>query len=55
MDPERIEVVCCGPLRGDLLLEALMVDVVGKVQRARSIGDRRRLVERGVADGAAEA
>jgi hypothetical protein len=53
MNPERVEVECCRALRGNLLLEALMVDVVGKVECARSIGDRRRLVERGVADGAA--
>jgi hypothetical protein len=55
MNPERIEVECCRALWDNLLLETLMVDVVGKVQCARSIGDRRRLVERGVADGAAEA
>jgi hypothetical protein len=52
MEPERIKVVG-DALRGDLL-EALMVDVVLKVQRARPLRDRRRLVERGVADAAAE-
>jgi len=52
-DPERIEVER-RPFRGDLL-EALVVDVVGKEQRARPLGDRRRLVVGGVADAAAEA
>ena len=41
MDPERIEVER-RLFRGDLL-EALVVDVVGKEQRARPLGDRRRL------------
>src|SRR5260221_12926895 len=53
MDPEHIEVER-RPFRGDLL-EALVVDVMGKEQRACPLGDRRRLVVGGVADAAAEA
>jgi hypothetical protein len=52
MDPERIEVER-RPFRGDLL-EGLVVDVVGKEQRARPLGDRRRLVVGGVSDAAAK-
>jgi hypothetical protein len=52
MDPERIEIVG-DAFWGDLLV-ALMVDVMGKIQRARSLGDRGRLVVGGVADAAAE-
>src|SRR5262249_26631002 len=52
MDPECVEVERRA-FRRDLL-EALVVDVVGEEQRARPLGDRRRLVVGGVADAAAE-
>jgi hypothetical protein len=38
-----------------LLLEALVIDVVGKEQPRRPLGDRRRLVVGGVGDAAPEA